>query len=155
MTSSKLLNILLVEDNRGDVLLVRQALHEHQIRHELYVVQDGAEAIQFIARMGEPGEAPCPDLMLLDLNLPKAEGQQVLAAFRKHPACAHTPVIVVSSSDAPRDRARIGELGVARYFRKPSELEEFMKLGAVVKEVVNEVAREKPTISNSASGFTG
>jgi CheY-like chemotaxis protein len=154
MSSSKLLNILLAEDNRGDVLLVRQALDEHHIRHKLYVVQDGAEAIRFIEQMGQPDSAPCPDLMLLDLNLPKAEGQQVLAEFRKHPACAHTPVIVVSSSDAPRDRARIGALGVTRYFRKPSELDEFMKLGGVVRDVVNEAAKEKSAASSSTFGFT-
>jgi CheY-like chemotaxis protein len=150
---SKLLNILLAEDNRGDVLLVRQALDEHHIPHTLHVVQDGAEAIEFIERMGEPGAAPCPDLMLLDLNLPKAEGPQVLAEFRKHPACAQTPVIVVSSSDAPRDRARIGELGVSYYFKKPSELDDFMKLGGVVKDVVNGAAQENPAVSSS--GFTG
>jgi CheY-like chemotaxis protein len=146
---ARLLHILLAEDNRGDVLLVRQALDEHHIQHKLYVVQDGAEAIEFIERMGEPGAPPCPDLLLLDLNLPKMEGQLVLAEFRKHRACAHTPVIVVSSSDAPRDRARIGELGVARYFKKPSELDEFMKLGGVVRDVMNESAQEKPVLSNS------
>ena len=137
----QMLHILLAEDNLGDVLLVQQALAEHHVRHELHVVQDGEQAVRFIEQMGKPGAAPCPDLLLLDLNLPKVEGQQVLAAFRRHPQCAATPVIVVSSSDAPRDRARIGELGVSRYFRKPSELDDFMKLGAVVREVVEEKQR--------------
>jgi len=141
MPQVKLLHILLAEDNRGDVLLVQQALAEHHIRHELHVVQDGEQAVRFIEQMGKSGGAPCPDLLLLDLNLPKVEGQQVLTEFRRHPECANTPVIVVSSSDAPRDRARIGELGVSRYFRKPSELDDFMKLGAVVREVVEETPR--------------
>jgi CheY-like chemotaxis protein len=136
-----LLHILLAEDNRGDVLLVQQALAEHHIHHELHVVQDGEQAIRFIGQMGKPGGSPCPDLLLLDLNLPKVEGQQVLTEFRKHPECAYTPVIVVSSSDAPRDKARIGELGISHYFRKPSELDDFMKLGAVVREVVQERPR--------------
>ncbi len=139
-----LLNILLAEDNRGDVLLVQQALAEHHIHHQLHVVRDGEQAIRFIEQMGKSGGSPCPDLLLLDLNLPKVEGQQVLTEFRKHPKCAHTPVIVVSSSDAPRDKARIGELGVSRYFRKPSELDDFMKLGAVVREVVEE--RPRPAV---------
>lgn len=138
MQQAKLLQILLAEDNRGDVLLVQQALAEHHVRYELHVVQDGEEALRYIAQMGKPGGAPCPDVLLLDLNLPKVEGQQVLTEFRKHPRCAQTPVIVVSSSDAPRDRARIGELGVSRYFRKPSDLDDFMKLGGVVREVVSE-----------------
>ena len=132
-----MLHILLAEDNFGDVLLVRQALTEHQIDHELHVVKDGDEALQFLERMGEAGEPPCPDVLLLDLNLPKVDGPQVLQAFRKHPACAQTPVIVVTSSDAPTDRKRVEALGATAYFRKPSELSEFMRLGAVVKEVVN------------------
>lgn len=141
MKQVHLLHILLAEDNRGDVLLIEQALAEHHIRHELHVVHDGEQALRFIEQMGKSGSTPCPDLLLLDLNLPKVEGQQVLTEFRKHPQCSNTPVIVVSSSDAPRDKARIGELGVSRYFRKPSELDDFMKLGAVVLEVVDEKPR--------------
>ena len=124
MPQVKLLQILLAEDNRGDVLLIEQALAEHHIRYELHVVQDGEQAVRFIGQMGKSDAVPCPDLLLLDLNLPKMEGQQVLTEFRKHPQCAQTPVIVVSSSGAPRDKARIGELGISRYFRKPSELDD-------------------------------
>ena len=130
------LQILLAEDNRGDVLLVEQALDEHYIARELHVVADGALAIEFIRTMGKPEQAPCPDLMLLDLNLPKADGQQVLAAFRQHPQCARTPVIVVTSSDTRDDRHRLAEFGIAWYFRKPSDLEAFLKLGAVVRDVM-------------------
>ncbi len=132
-----MLHILLAEDNFGDVLLVRQALTEHQIDHELHVVKDGDEALQFLERMGAASEPPCPDVLLLDLNLPKVDGPQVLQAFRKHPACAQTPVIVVTSSDAPKDRKRVEALGATAYFRKPSELTEFMRLGAVVKDVLD------------------
>ena len=135
------LNILLAEDNRGDVLLVRQALEEHDIEHQLYVVQDGAQAIEFVAQMGKPGGVPCPDVILLDLNLPKADGPEILTEFRKHPECTTTPVIVVTSSDAIKDRARAAELGISRYFKKPSEFDEFMKLGAVVREVVDETPK--------------
>lgn len=132
-----MLHILLAEDNFGDVLLVQQALTEHQVDHELHVVKDGDEALQFLDRMGGAGEPPCPDVLLLDLNLPKVEGPQVLQQFRKHPACAQTPVIVVTSSDAPRDRRRVEALGVTAYFRKPSELAKFMRLGALVKELAD------------------
>lgn len=133
-----MLRILLAEDNPGDVLLVRQALEEHRIPHELFVVEDGAKALAFVARMGQPGEAPCPDVILLDVNLPKVDGPQVLRAFRKHPECGQTPVIVVSSSDAPKDRERMAQLGIARYFRKPLDFDAFLKLGALVREVVEE-----------------
>jgi CheY-like chemotaxis protein len=128
--------ILLAEDNPGDVLLVKDALTSHKIPHELHVVKDGDEALAFIENMGEPDGIPCPDVMLLDLNLPKVDGPEVLTRFRKHPECSQTPVIVITSSDAHRDRQRMAQFGIARYFRKPSDLNEFLKLGAVVLEVV-------------------
>ena len=130
------LKVLLAEDNRGDVLLVQEALASHGIPHELFIVRDGGEALAFIAHMGEPGGAPCPDLLLLDLNLPKVDGPAVLTEFRKHELCAHTPVIVISSSDALKDRERMTLLGVGLYFRKPSDLDEFLKLGSIVRQVM-------------------
>src|SRR3569623_1373489 len=133
------LKVLLAEDNRGDVLLVREALAEHNISAELFVMRDGGEALDYIAGIGEPNRPPCPDLVLLDLNLPKVDGLDILAEFRKHPQCTHTPVIVISSSDAPKARERAGALGVTRYFRKPSDLDEILKLGSVVREVIEAV----------------
>jgi CheY-like chemotaxis protein len=130
-----LLQILLAEDNLGDILLVRQALDEHNVPHELHVVRDGEEALAFVAHMGEQNGVPCPDVMLLDLNLPKVDGEEVLSEFRKHPKCAHTPVVIITSSDAHKDRVRMKDLGIARYFRKPSDLDEFLQLGALVREV--------------------
>jgi len=129
-------HILLAEDNVGDVMLVQEALAAHHVESTLHVVTDGQKALDFVATMGKAQSAPCPDLMLLDMNLPKADGATVLAAFREHKACAHTPVIVVSSSDSPKDRSRVAVLGVSHYFRKPPDFDEFMKLGKVVKEVL-------------------
>jgi chemotaxis family two-component system response regulator Rcp1 len=137
-----LVRILLAEDNPGDILLVRRALDKHHIRHELHVLQDGAQALDFLAHMGQPGEVACPDVMLLDLNLPKVDGFQILVELRNHPKCAHTPVIVVTSSDAPEDRARMAELGIAGFFAKPIDLDAFMQLGAVVREVVDGQTRD-------------
>ena len=88
--------------------------------------------------MGEPDGDPCPDIVLLDLNLPKVDGPEVLTEFRKHPECARTPVIVISSSDAHKDRERMAGLGISRYFRKPSDLDGFLRLGALVREVMRE-----------------
>jgi CheY-like chemotaxis protein len=129
-------HILLAEDNRGDVLLIRRALAQHGIRHELHVVHDGEQAIEFLAQTGLPGGSPLLDLVLLDLNLPKVDGQQILMELRRNPHCAATPVIVVSSSNAASDRARILELGISYHFRKPSDLDEFMRLGAVVQDIL-------------------
>lgn len=131
-------NILLAEDNVGDVILVREALATHHVENTLYVVADGDAALDFVAAMGTPESAPCPDLMLLDMNLPKTDGAAVLAAFRKHQGCGTTPVIIVSSSNSPRDRSKVAALGVSHYFRKPTDFDEFMKLGELVKAVLEE-----------------
>lgn len=132
----KMIYVLLAEDNMGDVLLVGRALREHDIDHELQLVEDGEQALEHIMTMGKPGFPPCPDVMLLDLNLPMVDGPEVLREFRKHPECADTPVIVVSSSYAVKDREPLAKFGITHYFRKPSNLDEFMQLGAVVKEVI-------------------
>jgi CheY-like chemotaxis protein len=130
--------ILLLEDNPGDILLVQKALQKHHIRHRLHVIRDGEEALAYVARIGEPGGEPLPDLMLLDLNLPKADGGEILSAVRGHPGSAGVPVIVVSSSAALRDQTRMAKLGIVRYFRKPLDFDEFMQIGAIVGEVVGE-----------------
>lgn len=129
------LTILLAEDNPGDILLVEQALEEHRIPYHLHVVRDGAQALEFVGRIGAPGGTPCPDIVLLDLNLPKVDGSEVLAELRRQPRSAHTRVIVITSSDAPRDRERMAQLGIACYFKKPSDLDAFMELGAIVRGV--------------------
>lgn len=131
-----IMRILLAEDNPGDVFLVRESLGAHAIDHELHVVSDGEEALAFVARIGESADTQPPDVFLLDLNLPKADGPTVLKEFRKHPGCAQTPVIIVTSSNRPNEMAQVNALGISYYFRKPSNLAEFMKLGSVVKSVV-------------------
>ena len=135
------LKVLLAEDNPGDIFLVKEALAQHHITHEMYVVRDGGEAFAFVSRMGGSDGDPCPDIVLLDLNLPKVDGPEILIEIRKHPECAHTPVIVMSSSDTNKDRDRMDALGVTCYFRKPSDLDEFLQLGDLVKKVVEEDAR--------------
>jgi CheY-like chemotaxis protein len=131
--------ILLAEDNPGDILLVRQALEEHQVQHDLHVVKDGAEALKFIANIHDNN---CPDVVLLDMNLPKIDGPEVLSELRNHPRCARTPVIVMSSSDSKQDRQRMEKLGVTRYFRKPTDLDAFLQLGKVVRELVDSLSHE-------------
>jgi len=128
-------NILLVEDNRGDIVVVRLSLQKHRIEHTLHVVNDGDDALDYIARMGQ--NVPFPDLLLLDLNLPKVDGSDVLRAFRRRPDCAHVPVIVLTSSDTQRYREQMAALGISYYFKKPSDFESFMEIGAVVGRFIN------------------
>jgi len=130
--------ILLAEDNKPDVYLVRKSLQDHGITQELRTVRDGEEALRFIAEVGL--RFPCPQLMLLDLNLPKVTGAEILSKLRAHPECAGVPVIIMTSSDSPTDREDVIGLGARAYFRKPSRLESFMELGSLVKRVLDENA---------------
>lgn len=133
----KPLQVLLAEDNPGDVFLVREALREHQLEYKLKVITDAAEAERYLEMVGHALDAPCPDIFLLDLNLPKGDGHEILTSFRAHPLCSNVPVVVVTSSDAPADRTRAQLSGATEYFRKPSDLTEFLRLGAVVSRLVN------------------
>lgn len=139
--------IFLAEDNPGDVFLVNQALLDYGLEFTLLLAEDGPGAQALLDRFG--ADLPCPDLLLLDLNLPKTEGRELVRMFREHPICPDVPVIVISSSDAPRDRLWAAEAGVYHYFRKPSELEEFMKLGEVVGVLLASEQARKNAIETS------
>jgi chemotaxis family two-component system response regulator Rcp1 len=127
-------SIVLVEDSRADIFLVRQALAQSGLDHELHVLEDGGRALSFLRRIGQ--DIPHPDVVLMDLNLPKVDGSELIRLLKEHPGCKSVPVIVVTSSDSPKDRARTAGLGIREYFRKPSDLAEFMRLGAVVRSVL-------------------
>ena len=127
--------ILLAEDNPADVILIEEALNEHGLRYSLRVFRDGAEAASFLGTIQCKDDSGCPDIALLDLNLPKVEGHELLRMIRAHPVCSNLPVIIVTSSDSPEDRQTAARFGASYYFRKPSNLTEFMKLGAIVKDV--------------------
>jgi CheY-like chemotaxis protein len=131
------LNIILVEDAAADVFLVRQALEKDGLSFHLQVLEDGEKALDFIEGLDQT-DVLCPDVMLLDLNLPKRTGDQVLERMRSSRRCRHIPVVIVTSSDSPKDRARAASLGATRYFQKPSRLDDFMKLGPLVKSVIEQ-----------------
>ncbi len=121
--------IFLAEDNRADVYLIRKAIEDKGFPHRITIAEDGEQASDYLGRIGRT--QPCPDLILLDLNLPKQEGQGLLRQLREHPDCGHKPVIVISSSDFPRDHEIVQSLG-ATFFRKPTDLEEFLRIGDLV-----------------------
>jgi two-component system, chemotaxis family, response regulator Rcp1 len=133
-------HILLIEDAEPDVFLVREALRQAGIASELKVLDDGEKAVDFIDELDENFGTPCPDLVLLDLNLPKRSGDQILQHMRRSGRCGQVPVIVVTSSDSPKDREQTSRLGATLYFRKPSRLDEFMKLGPLVGEILKREA---------------
>ncbi len=129
-------SILLVEDNPGDVYLFRKALEAAQVNFDSTVLDDGAEALAFIRGEGTYAGIPVPHLVVLDLNLPKNEGLQVLSAIRQSQRLADVPVVVTSSSHSPRDQAETTRLGIECYLPKPADLDQFMQLGTVLKEVL-------------------
>lgn len=130
------IQILLAEDNRADVRLVEEALHMHSISYNLHVVSDGASAIRFLDLTDDVVDSPCPDLLLLDLNLPKRTGADILARLRRSEKCGKIPAVVLTSSDSPKDRDEVTRLGVTHFFRKPIELDKFLELGALVKRIL-------------------
>lgn len=132
--------ILLAEDNDGDVFLVRRALEKRGISHELVVAHNGEEALAWLdGHSGEVHRDSTPHLILLDLNLPRIDGAQLLSHIRKSDWFSRTPVIVLTSSDSPKDRQMALELGANLYFRKPTDLKSFMDLGRIVDETLKSV----------------
>lgn len=125
----KPIEVLLVEDDPGDELMTREAFEDNKIRNTLHVVRDGQEALDFLYRQGEYADAPRPDLVLLDLNLPRYDGKQVLERIKTDPELALIPVVVLTTSSAEEDILRSYKLHANAYVTKPVDLEQF--IGAV------------------------
>jgi DNA-binding response OmpR family regulator len=125
-----------VEDNPADALLVEEALNEHQIKADVLVLGDGEKAIQFIEQF-DAASRSFPKLVILDLNLPKRSGLEVLRCIREIAEWNHVPVVILSSSNSPHDREETALLGANQYIRKPSHLEEFLSIGAVLKTLMD------------------
>ncbi len=138
-TSARKIVVLLVEDNRTDVLMVEEAIELQGLAVELHVVEDGEKACEFLERADCSPGAVRPEVLLLDLNLPKRTGKEVLMRLRGSKTCPHIPVVIITSADVAREREELMRLGIARYFRKPANYDEFMQLGAVLQSVFDEM----------------
>jgi CheY-like chemotaxis protein len=128
MISSPLhpIHILLVEDNPGDVCLTSEAFRDFKVANDLHVVMDGAEALDFLYRRGEHADAVRPDLVLLDLNLPKVDGREVLAEIKQDPQLRRVPVVVLTTSRNEADVLRSYDLHANAYVTKPIDLDQFI-----------------------------
>jgi chemotaxis family two-component system response regulator Rcp1 len=121
------IHILLVEDNPGDVRLTREALRGAKVANDLQVVGDGEEAINYLRRRGRYSDAPRPDIVLLDLNLPRLDGREVLSDIKSDPDLAKIPIIILTSSSAERDIHSAYELHANCYISKPVDFTEFIE----------------------------
>jgi chemotaxis family two-component system response regulator Rcp1 len=122
------IEILLVEDNPGDVRLTREALRDGKIYNNLYVVRDGVEAMAFLHKTGQYARAPRPDLILLDLNLPRKDGHEVLAEVKTDESLRRIPVVILTTSQAEEDIIKTYDLHVNCYITKPVDLDQFVKI---------------------------
>lgn len=127
MTGTDMVEILLVEDNPGDVELTREAFESGALRHRLHTVKDGEEAVAFLRRRAPFAEAPAVDLVILDLNLPRKDGREVLADVKGDSALCHLPIVVFTTSKAREDVLRSYKLHANCYLNKPVDLEEFFR----------------------------
>ena len=131
-TDGKAIEILLVEDNPGDARLAKEALRESKLRNNLNIVVDGVEAMDYLHKKGKYADATTPDLVLLDLNLPKKDGREVLAEVKADDKLKRIPVVILTTSTAEEDVLKTYDLHANCYISKPIDLDQFMK---VVKSI--------------------
>lgn len=134
MTSPHPIDVLLVEDDPGDELITREAFAHHKIANTLHVARDGAEGLDFLYRRGEFSEAPRPDLILLDLNLPKFNGRQVLQQVKSDPDLQDIPIVVLTTSSEQEDVLHSYNLHANAYVTKPVDLDQYM---AAIRQIDN------------------
>ena len=142
------IEILLVEDNPGDARLAVEALKESKINNSLYHVEDGFEAMRFLRRQEEYAGVPVPDLILLDLNLPRKDGREVLAEVKEDPRLRLIPVVVMTSSEAERDLVRTYGLHANAYVVKPIDIDDFVEVVQAVKDFWLTIVKLPPKVED-------
>jgi CheY-like chemotaxis protein len=138
------IEILLVEDDPGDVLMTREAFEDYKIANRLSVVTNGEDAIAYLRRRGRFAEAPTPDLVLLDLNLPRRNGREVLAEIKGDPGLRRIPVVILTTSDAEEDVIAAYDLHANAYVRKPVDFEQFVAAVRAIDDFFITVVRLPP-----------
>ena len=138
------IEVLLVEDDPGDVLMTQEAFHEHKLRNRLTVVSDGAEALAYLRREGDYADVVLPDLILLDLNLPGRDGRQVLAEIKEDEQLCLIPVVVLTTSQADEDILRSYQLHANAYVTKPVDFDRFIGVVRQIDEFFVSVVKLPP-----------
>ncbi|WP_422773051.1 response regulator [Plantactinospora sp. WMMC1484] len=138
------IEVLLVEDDPGDVLMTQEAFDEHKLRNRLTVVSDGAAALDYLRQQGEYADAVPPDLILLDLNLPRRDGREVLAEIKRDEQLCRIPVVVLTTSQADEDILRSYQLHANAYVTKPVDFERFISVVRQIDEFFVSVVKLPP-----------
>jgi CheY-like chemotaxis protein len=141
MPEPEFIEVLLVEDDPGDVLLIEEAFEFNKVRNSLNVVSDGVEALEFLRREGEHANAPRPGMILLDLNLPRKDGREVLAEVKADPDLRSIPVVVLTTSKAEEDVLRSYDLHANAYVTKPVDFDRFIEVVRQIDEFFVSVVR--------------
>ena len=136
-----MIDVLLVEDDPGDVLMTREAFEDNKVMNRLFVVDDGVAALEFLRKEGQFSGAPTPDLVLLDLNLPRMDGREVLAAVKSDPRLRLIPIVVLTTSEAEEDVLRSYDLHANAYVTKPVDFERFIEVVRKIDEFFVGVVR--------------
>lgn len=139
--TGKVIDVLLVEDDPGDVLMTREAFEDNKVANRLAVVSDGASALAYLRKEGEHAEARTPDLVLLDLNLPRVDGREVLEAMKNDAELRSIPVVVLTTSEAEEDVVRSYALHANAYVTKPVDFDRFIEVVRQIDEFFVEVVR--------------
>jgi CheY-like chemotaxis protein len=139
--NGKVIDVLLVEDDPGDVLMTREAFEDNKVANRLAVVSDGVSALAFLRKEGEHADAPTPDLVLLDLNRPRMDGREVLEAMTGDDALRSIPVVVLTTSEAEEDVVRSYSLHANAYVTKPVDFDRFIEVVRQIDEFFVEVVR--------------
>jgi chemotaxis family two-component system response regulator Rcp1 len=134
MEASKAVEILLIEDNAGDARLAREALRDAKVRNNLTWVPDGVEGLAYLRRQGKHAQAVRPDLILLDLNLPRKDGREVLSEIKNDQRLKLIPVVILTTSEAEEDIYRAYDLNANCYISKPVDLDQFMKVVKTIED---------------------
>jgi CheY-like chemotaxis protein len=140
------IEVLLVEDDPGDVLMTQEAFEEHKLRNRLNVVSDGAAALAYLRQEGEYADAVSPDLILLDLNLPRRDGREVLAEIKRDEQLCRIPVVILTTSQAEEDILRSYQLHANAYVTKPVDFERFISVVRQIDEFFVSVVKLPPRV---------
>ena len=139
--AAKAIDILLIEDDPGDELIIREVFEHNKFHNTLHVARDGQEGLDYVYRRGKYQDAPQPGLILLDLNLPKYDGRQLLERFKSDPDLCHIPIVVLTTSAADEDILRSYQLHANAYVTKPVDLYQFMRAVRQIDEFFVQVVR--------------